>query len=106
MQDVLALLGYIAATGLSILALRHSAFKENLLQNVGLTGLLFAGTLLIKRALTGGSSDPLLTMFVWGIVIYGLGTLLKVRKFSCEDANPPASPGGQNGRRSTPTPTP
>ena len=65
--------------GLSIVGLIHSAYRDNLLQCVGMGGVLLFGISQVNRIWHAGDvADPSLALLFLALALFGLGIAVKV----------------------------
>jgi len=83
MFTVLQLLPFLVVSALSAVAIFGQFFDDNLLQRIGLSGIC-AGSVLTAFVLTKAHPDTggTLVLLGYGLAIYGIGTLVKVRRHS------------------------
>ena len=82
MTTILQLLPYFLAAVIAATAVLHHCFDDTLIQRVGLSGISIGASLkalAIAQQSPGGMQSC--TILAWGVVIYGIGTYIKLRRY-------------------------
>ena len=77
MEQTLYLLALAILAALSLIAVLHNSFNDNLLQRTGLVGVFFGASIAVWHGLHGVERCAPGYLFTYGMAVYGLGTAWK-----------------------------